>query len=387
MIQNPGYILKELAGIPYLLPYGQMIADHRRGTRINDTGAYLWNLLAIEHTLEEVINTAKEYYQISMEDFPDFEKEIQHFINTLLAHGILLENPLCSPASKSNIKNYKIAGLNLQFVNFWNAIPEEFNAFSNDAETSNVDLTLTYHIGKPQYPENGTLLLRNFELTVMDLPDKYILTLPQSPEIFELHISKDGLTANIYTMPLTTTEYKEKLFHAIRLPFLYTALKHGMAAIHSASILYKDKAWLFSAPSGTGKSTHANLWNTFLQIPIINGDLNLLTIQNHIPVIHGIPWCGTSATFDTETHTLGGIILLRQAPHDHITELSEDTKQLLISQRFISPSWTVELFEKNLDIAAQITDCSMICRLSCTKEKSAMETMKDKIDKYLEDAH
>lgn len=387
MIQNSGYILKELAGNPYLLPYGQMIADHRRGTKINDTGVYLWNLLSTEHTMEEILDTAGAYYQIENDNFPEFEKDIRCFINTLLAHGILLnEKPYVSNENQ-HIKYLQIAGLNIQLINFWDAFPEQFNAFVIDKPPStNIDFLITYHSSRPNHPENGTMLLRNYELNVMELSDKYILTLPQTPEIYELHISKDGMTADIYTMPLTTDEYKENLFHAIRLPFLYVAQKHGMVAIHSASILYKDKAWLFSAPSGTGKSTHANLWKEYLQVPTINGDLNLLAMNENIPVIHGIPWCGTSATFDTETHDLGGIILLRQAPYNRITELPADEKQLLVSQRFISPSWTVELFEKSLSLAGTITDKCLVCRFNCTKEISAMETMKNRIDKYLEDA-
>ncbi len=387
MKQNSNYVLKELAGKSYLLPYGQMIADHRRGTKINDTGVYLWNLLSTEHTMEEILDTAGAYYQIADNDFPEFERDIRCFINTLLAHGILLDSAPNISAPNQHIKYLQIAGLNIQFVNFWDAFPEQFNAFILDRQPpANIDFVIIYHIGRPSQPENGTMLLRNYELNVMELPDKYILTLPQTPEIFELHISKDGMTADIYTMPLTTEEYKENLFHAIRLPFLYVAQMHGMAAIHSASILYKDKAWLFSAPSGTGKSTHANLWKEYLQVPTINGDLNLLAMKDNIPVIHGIPWCGTSATFDTETHDLGGIILLRQSPCDRITELPTDEKQLLVSQRFISPSWTVELFEKGLTLAETVTNNCLVCRLNCTKEISAMETMKNRIDKYLEDA-
>lgn len=386
MIQNFGYTLKYLAGVPYLLPYGQMIADHRRGTKINDTGVYLWNLLATEHTMEEVINTAGAYYQITENESAEFEKEIRQYINTLSALGILLDSSSDLKIPQKHVENYNIAGLNLQFINFRDTIPHEFDAFHIDAPAQSPDLTLIYHTGRPFFPENGTMLLRNYELNVMELENKYILTLPQSPEIFEIHISKDGLVADIYTIPLTTDEYKEKLFHAIRLPFLYTALKHDMVAIHSASILYQNRAWLFSAPSGTGKSTHAGLWKEHLRVSTINGDLNLLAMNDVQPVIHGIPWCGTSGIYDTKSYPLGGIILLRQATHDRITELTADEKQLLISQRFISPSWTMDLFDKSLDLAGQIAERSLICRLNCTKEKSALETMQTRIDKYLEDA-
>ena len=62
--------------------------------------------------------------------------------------------------------------------------------------------------------------------------------------------------------------------------FLFAAQKHGKFAIHSASILYKEKAWLFSGHSGMGKSTHTQMWHDLLQTPYLNGDLNLLAMEN-----------------------------------------------------------------------------------------------------------
>ncbi len=384
MIQNPGYVLKELAGVPYLLPYGQMIADHYRGTKINNTGVYLWNLLADDRSIDEILSEAEAYFEPKPQELSAFRQEITHFLNTLISYGILLKN-------KNYVNNYRdikyltIAGLHLKLTNFHACFPGKFHAFLTE-EPPHTDMTVCFHVGMPSYVQNGPMLLRNYELNVIELPDKYILILPQSPEILEVHIAKDGTHTDIYSMPILSDEYKEKLFHALRLPFLYLAQLHGMAAIHSASILYRDKAWLFSAPSGTGKSTHADLWNRYLNTKLINGDLNLLAYENETPVVHGIPWCGTSEIFDTSSYPLGGIILLKQAPTESIKELTEDEKQLLISQRFISPSWTADLFDKNLQVAEKIASNSLICRLYCTKEKSAMKTIKKRIDKYFEDA-
>lgn len=382
MKQNPNYILKYLKGVPYLLPYGQMIADHYRGTKINSTGVYLWELLEKDLTLEEVLTSAYAYFEPNPDDKSTFDRDITDFLNTLLSWRILLENAE-KPEDTEDKKYLTIAGLHMKLAGFGAYLPAELSDFLTDAP-ARADMTIQLHAGMPTYNQNGRVLIRNPELHVMELSDKYILRLPQSPEILEMHIQKDGTHTAIYSMPVATLEYKEKLFHALRLPFLYLAQLHGMTAIHSASILYENRAWLFSAPSGTGKSTHADLWHQYADAWIINGDLNLLALDNDMPVIHGIPWCGTSGIYDTGTYALGGIILLRQAPDDSIRALPPDEQQLLISQRFISPSWTAELFTKNLMLAEQIADKSLICRLYCTKEKSAWETMKNRIDKYLE---
>ena len=42
MKTSDGFVKTTIAGIPYLLPYGQKIADHARSSRLNDSGALLW---------------------------------------------------------------------------------------------------------------------------------------------------------------------------------------------------------------------------------------------------------------------------------------------------------------------------------------------------------
>lgn len=50
-----GYVLKKIKGTAYLLPYGQNIADQKRGLIFNETGEVIWNFLDKEKTLEEII--------------------------------------------------------------------------------------------------------------------------------------------------------------------------------------------------------------------------------------------------------------------------------------------------------------------------------------------
>ena len=50
MKTSDGFVKTTIAGIPYLLPYGQKIADHARSLRLNDSGALLWDtLLSLIH--------------------------------------------------------------------------------------------------------------------------------------------------------------------------------------------------------------------------------------------------------------------------------------------------------------------------------------------------
>lgn len=380
MRQNKGFVLKEIENIPYLLPYGQMIADRKRGMQINATGAYLWNLLEQDCTLDELIEQSAKYYEVPTVDLEEFQNDISRFVQQLVAYGIVIEDP--DVDANADCMFFSIAGLGIKLLGPAQAFPQEFRPFEVTCLDS-VQQEIVLQPGFPAIRRNGTLLIRNDELVVMENAEDYILLFPQAKHIVEINLSLDGSKVMCYCMPPYDEAFHYDIFHALRLTYLYLAQKKGMVALHSASLLYKNKAWLFSGHSGMGKSTHTNLWKELYEISLLNGDLNLLAIENGQPMVHGIPWCGTSEICTTETVPLGGIILLNQAPVDRIEELTEDKKQLLVSQRLISPAWTVDLFERNMEIVENIVSKIMVCKLHCTKEPSAAEVMKEYIDGYL----
>ena len=157
----------------------------------------------------------------------------------------------------------------------------------------------------------------------------------------------------------------------------------ALFVLHSVSIFYQGKAWLFSGSSGTGKSTHANLWANRYHTPVLNGDLNVLGIKNGLPYLYGLPWCGTSETYTTTTYPLGGIVFLKQAPFNRVNSLPPDEQALFLMQRMISPTWTKDLLLKNLAFAETLAPLTKIFRLNCTKNPEAAAVMKAAIDQSI----
>lgn len=382
MKRNNHFILRELSGVSYLLPYGQAQLEFKRSCRLNQAGAFLWNLLEQERSMEELISAYAEYFCISEERHPELAKDVKQFIEGLTARGYMA-NPLPLPFSKNTAKRILRAGnLTIRLVGAPQAFSEQFDSFyCNDANT--IDQTVLIHPVVPSQHANGRVLLRCNELIIIDTGSQYVLLFPSKRYIKEAHLSKDGSQVVFYCQPPYTDTFRDELFHAIRFSFLYLAQKHHMAVLHSASLLYQGRAWLFSAPSGTGKSTHTNLWKDHLQVPVLNGDLNLLTLEKGQPVIHGIPWCGTSHICDQGTYPLGGIILLKQASVDRVEELSPDVQRLLILQRLISPSWIPQMLDCNLRLVDKLIPQIYVARLNCTRNISAVTAIRSKIDEYL----
>ncbi len=70
--------------------------------------------------------------------------------------------------------------------------------------------------------------------------------------------------------------------------------KFNSAFMHAAAISIDGQGVAFTAPSGTGKSTHIVQWRKLFgdRVLAINGDKPLLTARDSKVYISGTPWCG-----------------------------------------------------------------------------------------------
>lgn len=435
--RQEGYCLKEIAGVHYLLPYGQKVADQRKGIVLNETGVFLWNELQTSMTDDALAEKLVHHYSADGEAANETQDEIQdqirqdvkQFVQELLSLGILQEclRPCCAedaddvtcvyPTKEPFVECLEIAGMRIALYGSRELISSQFDAFLKDCSSAQgkskselqTESQIKMQIKMPvqmqieilqrttSFHPNGKTLIRNEELVVCENEQGYIILFPSMNQIREAYMTSDGRFAQIYVKGVDKEKTKEELFHAIRHFFLFFAQRQGFFAIHSASILYRDQVWLFSGHSGMGKSTHTNLWKEQFGTEIINGDLNLIGWSNgeqtnigqsvdkpgskgH-PIVYGMPWCGTSGIASTKSYPLGGIVLLGRSDNDHFESLTNDQKIVRVMQRMISPVWTEDMLETNLKCAAKLAKEVPIYYLLCTKEPSAAYVMKARIDK------
>lgn len=65
---------------------------------------------------------------------------------------------------------------------------------------------------------------------------------------------------------------------------------------HSSSLMLDDEAYVFSAVSGTGKSTHTALWRELFKekVVMINDDKPIIRKKDGVFYVYGTPWMGKS---------------------------------------------------------------------------------------------
>lgn len=152
-------------------------------------------------------------------------------------------------------------------------------------------------------------------------------------------------------------------------------LSRNGITIHSSSIAWNSKGVLFTAPSGTGKSTHVRLWEQYLggEVRVVNDDTPAIRFEEGIPMLCGTPWSGSSDKFLNIMIPLNTIVVLEQAPENTIKKLSPVEALPRIMPRVFLPYFDEGLMEKAYDLIGRLIQSVPVYLLKCRPDKEAME--------------
>ena len=149
--------------------------------------------------------------------------------------------------------------------------------------------------------------------------------------------------------------------------------------LHSSFIRYKDEGVLFSAPSGTGKSTQADLWVEHFGAEILNGDKAGIRKKKDGFRVFGLPYAGTSGIYKKENTGLKSIVILRQAKENRIERLSPVKALSAIYGETTVHRWDRDFADSSLNILSQLVTEIPVYLLSCLPNREAAELTRRKI--------
>ena len=156
---------------------------------------------------------------------------------------------------------------------------------------------------------------------------------------------------------------------AERLVFENVILMHGSA------LCMDGQAFIFTAASGTGKSTHARLWREVFgdRVWMINDDKPMLRIEENGVQVYGTPWNGKHHLGRNACAPLKAIAQLRRDTSNHIEPLSKaDAFAELIRRGYVSDKPAVMAKITALD--KSLLDLVPFYRLDCNIEEEAAMT-------------
>ncbi len=118
------------------------------------------------------------------------------------------------------------------------------------------------------------------------------------------------------------------------------ALIFGAFLFHSAVVDVDGESYAFAAKSGTGKSTHINLWLDYFgdRAVVVNGDKPLMKFEGDTLYAYGTPWCGKERLQQNMKSPLKALCFLQRGEQNKITKIDEKTVVNLLFQQTILPT-------------------------------------------------
>jgi hypothetical protein len=157
------------------------------------------------------------------------------------------------------------------------------------------------------------------------------------------------------------------------LSFEKTLLPFGALMLHCALIEHEGRGIAFSAPSQTGKSTQANLWQQHKGARILNGDRAILRSEGGVIYAYGSPYAGSSDLFIDRKVPLAAIIMLEQAKQNTIRPIDQAEGLGLFLSQTALPIWEPTLFEMGMATLETILTTVPMGLLACLPHAGAVE--------------
>ena len=171
---------------------------------------------------------------------------------------------------------------------------------------------------------------------------------------------REGLRRRKFTDPfLERTVIQEKIAEKL--------LEANTLLLHGSTVAVDGQAYLFTAPCGTGKSTHTRLWRELFgdRAVMVNDDKVFLQLRRDGVWAYGSPWTGKHGIGNNISAPLKGICFLQRGSDNHIQK-AEPEKWLpeLIHQSFLPE-------ERYSSLVEQLAQRIPLWEMTCTKDPQA----------------
>ncbi len=152
-------------------------------------------------------------------------------------------------------------------------------------------------------------------------------------------------------------------------------LRAGALVLHCSYLMYQGRAILFSAPSETGKTTQAKLWERLYQARIINGDKAILQKKEGVWYACGYPFHGSARECLNQDYPIEAIVVVRRNREDFIESLRPMKKVQAIYSETTVNAWDAESVNQTLNLIGELAgEVKVVCQ-QCTRKDEACHTL------------
>ena len=154
--------------------------------------------------------------------------------------------------------------------------------------------------------------------------------------------------------------------------FYLDLLRFGGCMVHASAVEMEGYAYLFTAPSGTGKSIHVAQWKKLFgdRAVVLNDDKPAVRPRDGIWHAFGTPFSGSTALNENRAAPVGGLCLLERGTENSIRRV--DAKEAVVF--FLSQSQRSDRREEMdalLQVMHEFLTAVPVYRMACTVSTEA----------------
>ncbi len=163
---------------------------------------------------------------------------------------------------------------------------------------------------------------------------------------YQISYDKDCINQSIL-ISSKETKIDEAEYILVSMSFLELSLRLGYINLHASVVVKNNEAYLFCAPSGTGKSTHSNYYlEAFRDAFILNDDKPLIKDG----MVYGTPFSGKNRYNKNEVYHIRSIYFIKQGPLEVRTlTIDEKLKQLIMNSFRPDKKELLDSYFKNIE--------------------------------------
>lgn len=190
----------------------------------------------------------------------------------------------------------------------------------------------------------------------------------------EFYVKRNGETAK----PLSVWQLEKS---ALYRKIAEEMIDYNRILIHGSVLSMDQSGYLFIAPSGTGKSTHAALWRKVFKdrVVMINDDKPLVYVNQNDILVYGTPWDGKHHLSTNTSVQLKAICRIYRSETNHIEKINkEDALARLLEQTYRStdPKRVVKTLEMLNEIVKRVPVYALYCNMEEEAALAAYETLR-----------
>ncbi len=155
----------------------------------------------------------------------------------------------------------------------------------------------------------------------------------------------------------------------------------GGFVFHCSFIEWNGEAILFTAPSGVGKSTQAELWKKYRNAKVMNGDRAAVMIKNGQIMAEGIPFSGSSKYCKQCSVPVKAIVYLSQASENSVKELNGREAFFKLWEGITINTWDKKDVDTISKVVSGLVGQVPIYHLACTPDESAVLALESELSK------